>query len=103
LNVASVSAALLADPAEIGHPPTMQAHPNDLSPIPSAPFDDLDLDLAEDEEEGERPVMVLSATRIVAERARLERLGIIDASGNLVSTALPPDMLPESDTTLETG
>jgi hypothetical protein len=73
------------------------------SPIPSAPFDDLDLDRPEDEEEWERRVMALATARIVAERARLERLGIIDANGNLVSTALPSDMLPESDTTLETG
>jgi hypothetical protein len=81
----------------------MQARVTDPSLIPSAPFDDLDLDLPEDEEEWERRVMTLAAARIVAERARLAGLGIIDASGNLVSTALPPDMLPESDTTLETG
>jgi hypothetical protein len=81
----------------------MLAPANDPSPIPSAPLDDLDLDRPEDEEEWERRVMALAAARIAAERARLERLGIIDANGNLVSTALPPDMLPESDTTLETG
>jgi hypothetical protein len=83
--------------------PPRGAAANDASPIPSAPFDDLDLDRPEDEEEWERRVMALAAARIVAERARLERLGIINARGNLVSTALPPDMLPESDTTLETG
>ncbi len=81
----------------------MNAHANDPSPIPSAPFDDLDLDSAEDEEEWERRVMALAAVRIAAERARLEQLGIIDAKGDLVSTALPADMLPESETTLETG
>ena len=81
----------------------MRAQSNDPPAIPSAPFDDLDLDRPEDEEEWERRVMALAAARIVAERARLERLGVIDANGNLVSTALPPDMLPESDTTLETG
>jgi hypothetical protein len=73
------------------------------TPIPSAPFDDLDLDRAEDEEEWERRVMALAAARIVAERARLERLGVIDADGNLVSRELPADMLPESDATVETG
>ena len=73
------------------------------SPIPSAPFDDLDLDRPEGEEEWARRLMALAAARITAERTRLERLGIIDAEGNLVSRALPPDMLPESDTTLETG
>jgi hypothetical protein len=81
----------------------MKSSATDPSPIPSAPFHDLDLDRPEDEEEWERRVMALAAGRIVAERARLERLGIIDASGNLVSTTLPPDMLPESDTTVETG
>jgi hypothetical protein len=81
----------------------MVARANDPSLIPSAPFDDLDLDRSADEDEWERRVMALAEARIVAERARLERLGIIDASGNLVSTVLPPDMLPESDTTLETG
>ena len=80
----------------------MHAHANDPGPIPSAPFDDLDLDRPEDEEEWERRVMTLAAARIAAERARLERLNIIDASGNLVSHQLPPDMLPESDTTLDT-
>ena len=81
----------------------MSAAANDLSPIPSAPFDDLDLDRPEDEEEWERRVMALAAQRIADERIRLERLGIIDADGNLVSTELTPDMLPESETTLETG
>jgi hypothetical protein len=81
----------------------MHAHVSEPSPIPSAPFDDLDLDSAEDEEEWERRVMALAAVRITAERARLEGLGVIDAKGELVSHELPPDMLPESDTTLETG
>jgi hypothetical protein len=47
--------------------------------------------------------MALAATRIAAERVRLERLGIIGENGELISRDLPPDMLPESDTTLETG
>ena len=74
-----------------------------VAPIPSAPFDDLDLDRAEDEEEWDRRVMALAAARIAAERVRLEQLGIIDPNGNLVSRELPPDMLPESGTTVETG
>ncbi len=73
------------------------------SPIPSAPFDDLDLDVERDNEEWERRVMALAAARIAASRERLERLGVIDADGKLVSMELPPDMRPESDTTLETG
>jgi hypothetical protein len=87
----------------MGHPSFMPARSNDVSPIPSAPFHDLDLDRDEDAEEWERRVMALAAVRIAAERVRLEGLGIIDSDGNLVSTDLPPDMLPESDTTLETG
>jgi hypothetical protein len=82
----------------------MHAYANDpASPIPSAPFDDLDLDRPEDEAEWERRVMALAATRIAAERVRLELLGIIDSDGNLVSTDLPPDMVPDSDTTLDSG
>jgi hypothetical protein len=77
--------------------------PADLSPIPSAPFGDLDLDRDEDEEEWERRVMELASVRIGAARARFERMGIIDAEGKLVSTELPPDMTPDSDATLETG
>ena len=34
---------------------------------------------------------------------RLERMGVIDGDGKLVSHELPPDMLPDSDATLETG
>lgn len=82
----------------------MHAYANGLaSPIPNAPFDDLDLDRPEDEEEWKRRVMALAAARIAAERTRMEGLGIIDANGERVSRELPPDMLPESDTTLETG
>jgi hypothetical protein len=81
----------------------MSAPLSEPSPIPSAPFDDLDLDHPEDEEEWDRRVMALAAARIAAERVRLERLGIIDTNGDLKSRELPPDMLPDSDTTLETG
>jgi hypothetical protein len=81
----------------------MNARTPEPGSIPSAPFDDLDLDRPDDEAEWDRRVMALAAERIAAERARLERLGIIDADGKLISRALPPDMLPESDTTLETG
>lgn len=93
----------MAGDAQPRHHGSMSAASFDSSPIPSAPFDDLDLDRPEDEQEWERRVMALAATRIAAERTRLERLGIIDAKGELVSTSLPPDMLPESDTTVETG
>jgi hypothetical protein len=81
----------------------MNARTPEPDSIPSAPFDDLDLDTPEDEAEWDRRVMALAGERIAAERMRLERLAIIDAHGDLVSRDLPPDMLPESDTTLETG
>ena len=98
-----VRATLLAVSPEIGHSSIMLGPGNELSPIPSAPFDDLDLDRPEHEEEWERRVMVLAAARIAAERIRLQHLGIIDAKGELMSRELPPDMVPESDATVETG
>ena len=73
------------------------------SPIPSAPFDDLDLDVDADRREWSRRLEELAAARLAAARARLERLGIVDKDGKLTSTELPADMLPDSDTTLETG
>jgi hypothetical protein len=67
-----------------------------------APMND-DLDREEDRVEWRRRLAESSAARLASARARFERLGIIDAEGKLVSTELPPDMLPDSDTTLETG
>lgn len=93
----------LVGAAGFEHPPIMRARANEASPIPSARFDDLDLDRPEDEEEWHRRLMALAAARIAAECARLEALGIIDAKGDLVSHELPPDMLPASDTTVDTG
>ena len=81
----------------------MASDVNEPSPMPSAPLGDLDLDLDRDDEEWERRVMELASVRSQAARARLEGLGIIDANGKLVSRELTPDMLPDSDTTLETG
>jgi len=74
-----------------------------VGPIPEARFDDLDLDREEDRVEWRRRLAELSAVRLASARARFERLGIVDAEGKLVSSELPPDMLPDSDTTLETG
>ena len=81
----------------------MPAPTNELSPIPSAPFDDLDLDRDDDRAEWERRLADLASTRVAAARARLEHLGIIDGAGNLVSKELPPDMAADSEATLETG
>jgi hypothetical protein len=94
----------LAVSTRIGHPFGMRTRASDpASPIPSAPFDDLDLDRSEDEEEWDRRLMTLASVRIAAERVRLEGLGIIDANGDLVSHELPSDMLPESDFTVDAG
>jgi hypothetical protein len=72
----------------------MNARTPEPGSIPSAPFDDLDLDNPEDEAEWHRRVMALAAERIAAERVRLERLGIIDAQGELVSGAFHPTCSP---------
>lgn len=96
--------AVLADSPRPWHTSLMSAESAaQVSPIPTAPVGDLDLDRDQDEEEWERRVLQLAADRVAAARDRLERLGIVDANGNLVSRTLPPDMMPESDTTLETG
>lgn len=67
------------------------------------PFDDLDLDVDADRREWSRRLEELAAARLAAARSRLELLGIVDKDGRLTSTELPADMLPDSDTTLETG
>jgi hypothetical protein len=92
--------ALVVEVIEMRHPAIMLTPPKEPSHIPNVSFDDLDPDLPEDEEEWERRLMAFAAERIAAERLRMERLGIIDANGDLVSHELPPDMLPDSDTTL---
>lgn len=66
--------------------PMAAAPAHDLSPIPSAPLDDLDLDRHDDEQEWERRVMALASARIAAARLRLERLGIIAADGTLCTS-----------------
>lgn len=71
--------------------------------IPDARVDDLDLDREEDRAEWRRRLAELAEVRLASARARLARLGVIDADGALVSRELPPDMLPDSDATLETG
>lgn len=73
------------------------------TPIPEARFDDLDLDSEEDRVEWRRRLAELATARLASARARFQHLGIVDADGKLISTELPPDMLPDSDTTLETG
>jgi hypothetical protein len=74
-----------------------------VSSIPNAPVGDLVLERDEDEAQWEQRVMQLAASRIHSARVRLERLGVVDAEGNLVARELPLDMSPESATTLETG
>ena len=69
----------------------------------AARIDDLDLDVPEDREEWRRRLEALAAARLAMARARLQRLGVVVAFGEPVSTELPQDMLSDSDTTLETG
>jgi len=81
----------------------MPGDASELQPIPTAPFDDLDLDREDHDEVWERRVMAVAATRIAAARARFEWLRIMGPDGRPVSTELPTDMLAGADTTLETG
>lgn len=71
--------------------------------FPKAGFDDLDIDREEDRIEWRPRLAELAVARLASARARFDRLGIIEADGRLVSTEFPPDMVPDSDTTLETG
>lgn len=71
--------------------------------IPSAPFDDLDLEREEDAREWERRTLAMAEKTLAQARARLERMGIIDREGNLVSDELPADMRKDSDTSVDTG
>ena len=81
----------------------MVANANDPHPLPSARLDDLDLDREEERTECRRRLKELADARLATARKRLQHLGIVDDDGNLVSRDMPPDMLPASDTTLETG
>ncbi|MDD9947724.1 MAG: hypothetical protein OXU20_42175 [Myxococcales bacterium] len=76
---------------------------NTIPAIPRAPISDLDVDRDDDEAQWERQVMALAERRLRSARERLEKMGIVDEDGELVSQELPPDMQPDSDTTLETG
>ena len=79
----------------------MGAHMNDLAAIPGAPFDDLDLDRPEDEEEWERRVMVLAAERIAASpspsRRLSERQQRSSRSSSRVGAVSPPRRFVATD------
>lgn len=77
--------------------------PVDESPIPEARVDDLDLDDEADAATWEARMDAMAERRIQQARARLEQMGVIDANGHLTSRELPPDMLPTSSTSVETG
>jgi hypothetical protein len=94
---------LLASLDLFRHAEAMVASANDPEPLPGAPFDDLDLDREEDRAEWRKRLKELADARLATARKRLQRLGIVDDKGELVSDETPPDMLPGSDTTLETG
>ncbi len=71
--------------------------------IPEARVDDLDLDNEKDRAEWERRLAALAQSRLDQARGRLERMGVIDGEGHLLSSTVPADMLPASDTSVETG
>ena len=76
---------------------------SEASDIPTAPVTDLDLTAPDDREEWERRVMQLAGRRLEQARERLATMGIVDEDGQLTSEEVPSDMLPESDTSVETG
>ena len=94
--------AAFAGRGHVGHPDFV-ASPAGAPSIPEARLDDLDLDREEDRVEWRRRLAELAAVRLSSARARFEGLGIVEADGKLVSSDVPPDMLPDSDTTLGTG
>jgi hypothetical protein len=98
-----MSPSQLDYPDPVRHADAMALSATPPPTIPSARVDDLDLDREEDRAEWRRRLQALATARLAAARARLEGLGIIDALGNRVSDELPPDMLPDSEATLETG
>lgn len=75
----------------------------DESPIPEARVDDLDLDDDTDAATWDARMDAMAERRIQQARTRLEQMGVIDRDGHLVSKELPPDMLPASLTSVETG
>lgn len=72
-------------------------------PIPEARVDDLDLDDEVDAAAWDARMDALADRRILQARARLQQMGVIDRGGRLVSRELPPDMLPTTSTSVETG
>jgi hypothetical protein len=75
----------------------------DGPPIPEARVDDLNLDNEADAATWDARMDAMADQRIRQARARLEQMGVIDRAGHLVSRQLPPDMLPTSLTSVETG
>lgn len=83
--------------------PLMATSVIDESPIPEARVDDLDLDDEADASTWDARMDAMAERRIQQARARLEQMGVIDGEGHLISRDLPPDMLPKSSTSVETG
>lgn len=64
----------------------MVANREDPEPIPAARLDDLDLDREEDRAEWRRRLKELAEARLTKAQKRLQRLGILDDDGKLVSS-----------------
>jgi hypothetical protein len=78
----------------------MDTHDDDAL-IPQARLDDLDNEA--DAATWAKRLTTLAEGRMKQARARLEGMGIIDREGRLVSTEVPPDMLPASERSIDTG
>jgi hypothetical protein len=81
----------------------MGASTKPASPVPDVRFDDEDVDRDEDQAELSGRLSALATARLAAARARLEHLGIIRSRGRARVDRAAWRMLPNSDTTLETG
>jgi hypothetical protein len=71
--------------------------------IPEARVDDLDLDDPADAAKWQQRLTDMSRRRLEVARERLERMGVIDETGALVSDEEPPEMNPALGTSIETG
>jgi hypothetical protein len=73
------------------------------NPITMARVDDLDLDDPKDAAEWDRRLAALAKERLEQARARLQKMGVIDETGAIVSDEEPAEMDPARETSVETG
>jgi hypothetical protein len=109
-NARGRSDAVSAAPSKANEPPKPRASTMDMTQdsedqgiLPDAHFDDLDLTDPEQYKIWQERVRKMGAVRARLARKRLIEMGVIREDGSLVSNELPPDMRPESKTSVETG